>query len=324
MMKPCFVKLKFLPKELDPTTPKKSPPIERLTCVYCDSAFNDRKCLWEHMRKTHPDALRCTHKNCASYFRSDAERRQHIERVHMGDGKRQCVYCSHWTTSKNLRAHTENLHRDVAIGCNVKPNCCTFFLNTEDRNEHIKKVHFGEKIKTELSCIYCRNKYASPAALGRHVQNLHQDEAIKCSFNKCAKYFKAQLDLEKHFKQVHDQKSKRKLIQCPKCKYQTREKYHLRGHFDLKHGSESLKCPQCTSSAVYKSDYALRLHTKRVHAEKRKCPFCKVALMKITSHLRSEFCSNCAKKLPCAGLMRSHRLRCKPTARIVLPAPVCQ
>jgi hypothetical protein len=313
------VHLEIVPKERDETSgvAKKQAAPERTNCVYCDSVVGDRKSLWDHIRKVHPHALRCSHKKCASYFRSDAERRLHVERVHMGDGKRQCVYCGDWTTVKNLRAHVQTLHRDVAIGCNVRANCCNFFVSLEQRNEHIKNAHFAEKIKQQLSCIFCSNKYTTHAALANHTRKWHA-HAVKCSFNRCAKYFKSSTDLQQHFEQAHDPESK--LYQCPKCEYQTKHKYHFRGHFDLKHGFKSLKCHKCPGSTVYKSEYALQNHMQAVHSEKKKCPHCNMMLKKMHGHLRTEFCSRCNKKLLCSGLMRSHRLRCKPNPRTRLLA----
>jgi hypothetical protein len=173
----------------------------------------------------------------------------------------KCIYCGLFSKKIAFMDHVKSKHESQAIKCTYK--CREFFLTIADRNKHILEVHSNAPIILRHICIYCKNEFCSKDRLRNHVQNVHKQVCIMCSLRGCSEYFSSQSDLNNHFLEKHKEKEDAKMFKCLKCNYTTMSKWHLRGHISRIHGKDKVSCPLC--SKVFKSNFSLGIHLKKVH-----------------------------------------------------------
>jgi len=283
----------------------------RMKCVYCEAYLTDHKAQWSHMRGVHKDLLtiRCPFRHCPTYFKSQEEKQMHLDDVHHVADKVKCVYCNLAFTTSNINTHVSYAHAGVAIKCNFKLHCPTFFNSVEEREEHVKEVHLKVKGKKTFACVYCRKVFSGWPRVHGHVKRMHQDVAIKCQVFKCLRYFQSEDERDEHSKKVHSLKK----LRCPQCEYKTNNKDCFKQHVSLKHGTEQLRCEHCLEK-MYTSKLALMRHMRLIHLKKLyTCSHCKETLPthRLGIHLLSESCGNCNEILPCVGSLRQHKVQCK-------------
>jgi len=160
--------------------------------------------------------------------------------------------------SRHMKVH----HKEIAIKCNFKKHCPAYFHSLEERDKHVFEVHMEGKNLKEINCVYCEESFLVRAHLFQHVAQKHSEVEIKCSVLKCREYFRTQEDREKHFEEVHAEVENSKMYKCDLCCYKSNFKVNLKQHFDLKHGTENVKCSVCSKS--FKSKFALKIHVKNV------------------------------------------------------------
>jgi hypothetical protein len=271
-------------------------------CVYCDKVFMNRKNLCGHLAHAHKKiVVRCNYNNCFEYLKSEADRQQHLEEKHQPrENMKQCMYCDMWV--RFMPVHVSYNHKDVAIRCNYPVNCFTYFKSESDRDDHIKSVHqMQENVDLNVVCKYCGKSCPRKSFLANHIAKKHTN-IVKCEFKRCGEYFETRADCEKHFQENHLEMEKSKKIFCPECSYKTNMNHLFVQHFEIMHGKECIKCPQCPGSKkTYKSEHALQRHllyTK--HAEKLVCPHCNLSIIKsqLSNHLQSETCLICKNNFP--------------------------
>jgi uncharacterized C2H2 Zn-finger protein len=287
-----------------------------MRCIYCDKVFMNRKNLGGHMAHAHKNILlRCTYPKCSEYLKSEADHQQHLEEKHQtSETRTQCIFCDKWVQQVYLKTHVRNTHKDIAIKCNYPVNCFTYFKSESDRDDHIKSVHLQENVDLNVVCKFCGTTCSKEKSLTDHIRIKHQ-HVVKCNFSKrCGEYFETRGEYEKHFQANHLEKEKSKKILCPKCSYKTNKNHFLVQHFELMHGKERIKCPQCpASNRTYKSEQALQRHLHMIHGEKIACPHCKQSVKKryLPPHLKSETCLICKNNFPCRIKMEEHKKLCK-------------
>jgi hypothetical protein len=293
-------------------------------CKFCGAFLLNWKCAWSHMKTQHKNVIRCTYKLCPSFFKTSDEQKQHIQQVHAQENiNLQCLYCGIWCSKRYLVPHVKRKHKDIALQC-TKVNCILYFKTESERQEHLEKVHLAERRKKkekQQACFYCGISYPT-SSLHRHIHAMHSGNYVKCGIYMCQSYFRTKKELEKHFKERHEEADKQKKLHCAHCSYKTNKKPIFIQHFNYKHGTEKLRCSHCTKKSqggkYYKSKNALEIHTKRVHNGLETCQHC---MQKITNkavmkaHLLSDVCNTCDKKYLCVGLMRMHRKKCKPVKK---------
>jgi KRAB domain-containing zinc finger protein len=290
-------------------------------CIYCGKVFMNSKNLGGHMAHAHKNiVVRCNYLSCSEYLKSEADRQQHLEEKHQFDqNKKYCIYCDKWVTHQYLETHVSRCHKNVAIKCNYPVNCFTYFRSESDRDDHIKSVHLQVNVDRNVVCKFCGTTCSKEKSLALHIRKQHK-HIIKCNFsNRCGEYFETRGEYEKHFQENHLEKEKSKKILCPKCSYKTDKNHYLVQHFELMHGKERIKCPQCpASNRLYKSEQALQRHLHMIHAEKIVCPHCKQSVKKryLPPHLKSETCLICKNNFPCRIKMEEHKKLCKRKCEI--------
>jgi hypothetical protein len=291
-------------------------------CVYCDEMLADNNRLWYHVNRKHKNIkIRCIYRYCRIYFKCEADRQQHLEEKHkQRENDVKCIYCDQWVryVGEHMRTH----HQHVAIRCTYSSSCGTYFKSESDRDEHIEKVHRAVKVKQKVDCIYCGKSYSKGNSIGHHIRSMHGGVAIRCSITNCAQFFLTHEDCDKHFTEIHSEKEKLKIIECPKCSFKTDVNHSLPFHMRECHNQkEMLKCTQCPDSEkIYESRASLKYHIVLKHLENNVqiCTHCNKSMHKyqISAHLTSEFCSMCKINYLCKGTMREHKKWCKQKCKI--------
>jgi hypothetical protein len=232
-------------------------------CIYCDQWV---RYVGEHMRTHHQHvAIRCTYSNsCSTYFKSESDRDEHIEKVHRAVKVKQkvdCIYCGKSYPKRNsIRKHIALMHGDIAIRCRIR-KCAQYFVTQEDCDKHFMEIHDeNEKLKT-IVCSQCSFKTGSKNSLTHHIKEYHnKKEIFKCK--RCPdseKIFKSSESLKYHMVLEHIPNNVQKCTHCNKSIH----KYSLSTHLTSEY------CSLCKINYLCKGK--MIEHKKWC---KRKCEIC--------------------------------------------------
>ncbi|XP_059476281.1 zinc finger Y-chromosomal protein 1-like [Neocloeon triangulifer] len=230
-----------------------------------------------------------------------------------------CIYCNKNKSLSNVKGnqilvkHIKSEHRNIAIRCNFFSQCPNYFLNTDDRDEHIKKVHFKRKEVKVKVCIYCSQEFISRKNFTSHISRIHAKTFIKCKVFSCGEYFKTQSDLDFH-NLGHRALEDKKKFACEMCSYRGLSKGHLFKHIQSQHlkSKNPIKCQLCEK--VFENEFKLQRHLSYDHKFKY-CSSCgsKFTVARFERHFsKNTVCNQCGHSFKCCVLLRKHKIECNP------------
>jgi hypothetical protein len=266
-----------------------------MQCIYCKK-FICKKGFAAHMKIFHNSvAIRCEYSRlCCAYFRSEEERSKHYDEVHEGftknrvrcnickilvrasnyskhliirhkvntkiPKKEKCPYCETLVLDCLMEQHVNQNHKSIVIKCSF--NCGKFFVNEQERQEHILKFHSTNRnVKTK--CFYCGKMVKR---YPEHIQCKHSKIAIRCNYPRCVTYFHSQ-EKKMHFEERHLQLEELKQFHCSKCAFKCSAGNNFRRHVKAMHGGVETQCNLCGN--IYKSELRLRDHILNIHSNKQ-------------------------------------------------------
>jgi uncharacterized C2H2 Zn-finger protein len=152
---------------------------DKVKCPFCPALINRSK-LSSHVKKQHSvEHIKCNIRSCRTYFYSEEERNEHIQKVHVKKNKRRidkkCVYCGMIFKSYGMHHyHVNKEHSNVKVQCKVN-NCSIYFLTELERENHHREIHkqSGEKL-TSASCLQCNFTCGNKARLRVHMKRRHR------------------------------------------------------------------------------------------------------------------------------------------------------
>ncbi|XP_059478264.1 zinc finger protein 311-like [Neocloeon triangulifer] len=226
---------------------------------------------------------------------------------------KNCCYCGKnnipdWNWAK----HMQKNHADVAIRCNYLNNCSKYFKTVEERDAHVNEVHLKPKVEILSDCIYCPMKGFKRKRLCKHVKAKHRDVSIRCSYQKCALYFKTLAEMDLHFEAKHNSREKKKNFKCSICDYKAIDRRSIENHEAKNHEVlKTIKCLMCPK--IFASKIDLRTHLNHTH-NFRKCPACnlRIKISNYFTHFTKRYCRKCKASFDCLELLRKHEKNCKP------------
>ena len=239
-------------------------------CVKCLDYFCTKSELDQHFISSHNEGRLFSCKVCGKQFMSKIDRKKHIKRDHIiqgkeEDGKETCVksvcdLCGKILSTLNaLIYHKECVHGKMKkYECKT---CDTKFSTPATLRRHQVVVHEG--LMKEM-CTICGKKFGSKNGLVFHTKSVHSDERNElCKF--CGKSFKLINTLNTHIKTVHEGL---KVIGKYKCKFENCDKAfstesRLNDHISVHEGVKNHICNQCGST--YASLNGLKHHIKAIH-----------------------------------------------------------
>lgn len=219
-----------------------------------------------HVKDYHPNLVRCLYNNCAFYFKSVAERGQHLEQAHKNSrtfGRKRfcnskvadncplladkvasvvkCDVCKLTIRKDKLQSHLK-MHQPKFKKCSIK-QCDATFATKAEKQRHEEQLHDDIKIpsldKGPKRCMFCMKWYAHKR-LNAHITRQHK-EAIKCDFGiTCPKFFKSMSEKNEHFLKVHA--AGRQELKCIYCSKMVLGKVLLRSHITRKHAEIRIRC----------------------------------------------------------------------------------
>ena len=155
----------------------------------------------------------------------------------------------------DLKKHKKSLHDGVTYACKI---CQRSYSWKENLNAHMKTTHKIGKIK-EFKCIPCDLEYSNHTGLRFHKLSKHDGIQHQCT--KCDKTFSLKINLNHHFKRLHEEQLK--LIHCILCKKSFKSNGDLKKHIECVHERVKFKCEACGKSVIGKK--SLIRHVKNVH-----------------------------------------------------------
>ena len=249
-------------------------------CV-CNEGFSDKKDAVHHFMAEHKKKNSYPCRECTESLFGKQELKTHLKDVHAITVKpHQCPVCldnvRHNTTKDGLRNHMYKEHRTVQFKCDI---CESILTSKTGLEKHKMQLHSDEKIK--YTCDKCSKDYYNKNSYESHVAKHNGEPAFAC--DKCSKKFYTSYYLKTH---GYDHKNENKKLYCTQCDYSTTYRYTLKRHTRTVHSDvRPFSCNTCDST--YKTRDTLLLHTKIHTGEKpHQCKYCEKTFTQ-SKHLKN-------------------------------------
>lgn len=215
--------------------------------------------------------------------------------------KFRCFYCSEdFQKCDSLKKHTlaEHPYCDVSIksmrlrhryeGLQIKVDtsalaCKLCFEPVDSMSslfDHLKSEHKSscdESVAAHIQgfklmednyvCPYCDEVFRYFSVLLKHVSVRHTDNKYICVY--CGKSFRTNPNLRSHVIGRHDNPSREK---CEKCGLVLKSKNTLRLHTRKVHCNKRVECTECQET--FTTNYSMYVHKRDVHGIGHKCDYC--------------------------------------------------
>lgn len=254
-----------------------------LTCLYCKKTFSELSNLRRHEKSVHlgNTVVKKKKKHCpfCDAWSEEGTLGDHVKQCHPNEPMPfLCEKCDYKTfTKSNLRMHQLNQHeRNNEFMCDR----CDYVTKTNAMlQRHINHVHLQIR---NFSCDQCPKAFKDRRQLHRHLVTAHQmvfedktmesvmrgitksAAAVKAVESKCDKCdnvtFTTELDMNDHYKRVHDSDSN---IKCIHCDSHWHSSQSLNYHIYNSHKASDRYCDIC--GTFLKNSYYLERHRKQVH-----------------------------------------------------------
>ena len=278
-------------------------------CV-CNEAFDVKRDAVNHFMAVHKEKNIYPCPECSESLFGRKELKKHLKDVHdKSVDKYQCPVCLdevRHATYDGLRSHMYLVHRTVQFKCDICEIVITSKLGLE---KHKMQLHNDEKIK--YTCEKCPEAYYAKSPFENHVAKHNGEPTLVC--DQCSKKFYTADYLQKHKNTVHRSKDKR--FYCTQCEYSTGQKSGFKRHLATVHSDERpFKCNYCDSR--FKTRPGMMLHI-RIHTGEKpfKCKFCEKTFTQSDHVKRHEAiheqayrfeCNVCERKFIQGGNYRLH------------------
>ncbi|XP_040152768.1 transcription factor grauzone-like [Anopheles arabiensis] len=273
---------------------------ERLRCTVCDKVLAGEQGLKTHMQKVHGTDNTQICPTCGKEFRCLLAMKRHI-RAHLGIvtvERVQCDQCAKWFDSKlNLRNHIKGVHDGAGpIQCDecqhVSPNrraLTNHKLRTHGRKQTFECEHCGKKLNTKLtlkehmathtniplySCEFCGITFNSNANKYVHRKSKHPQEWEAMMQQKLMQRMGPAAILSESFRYA---KMSERCRLCLGSLSSTGPKLSIRDaefqeelktvfHFDIIHDTALPEhvCNECRSTVSYCHSYCLQVQANQL------------------------------------------------------------
>ncbi|XP_059476079.1 zinc finger protein 425-like isoform X2 [Neocloeon triangulifer] len=269
------------------------PKIETLSdCIYCTRKGLKNATLHKHIKLKHRDvAIRCSIRNCALYFQTQADMDSHFEAKH--------------------KTFEENKRYKCSI-CDYRANTKDFIANHEARIHKLKKL---------IKCPECPKTCISKCALRSHFDFTHKFRTcpscnLRIRISKFRKHFikrfcikcKSSFDCLELLKK-HEKNCKYGLT-CALCLKSFRKKYLLKYHMNRKHLIHNGQASNSKTSFNFHQLKGIKLIPKKMNCAHCSKPFSTKRDLK--SHLacvhnlieKNHCCNQCSEKFIVASKLK--------------------
>nr|CAH7755135.1 unnamed protein product [Callosobruchus chinensis] len=281
-------------------------------CTHCAFKTVMKAQLAHHMLKHTGDKLTCTH--CNSAFNRKLNLDDHIVRKHphliasVSSKIRECTQCTYKTTVKGSFDKHMLKHSVARITC---AHCDAVYKRKEELDEHTIKKHpdaIASVSSKIYECPHCTYKTIIKRSFAGHMLE-HPETDICSACIHCNAIFKQKSSLDDHIICKHPDfiaSVSSKIHECTHCPYKTVVKSNLVHHNMLKHpetvdSNKFILCVHCNTA--YSNKKNLDEHIIRIH------PDC---IASISSKVHQ--CGYCSFKTTVKGNFTSHMLNHSETA----------
>lgn len=123
-------------------------------CIYCKRMYPNKKCLQNHVTRSHAHKIHCNLYGCGQYFLTRTKLKDHKEQVHQNEAEKnyQCAECSFRAEFRNnFEAHWFKVHQVGNIPC---PKCEKRFKSSISLKGHLQRSHAELKL-----CKHCNESF---------------------------------------------------------------------------------------------------------------------------------------------------------------------
>ncbi|XP_077295367.1 uncharacterized protein LOC143917659 [Arctopsyche grandis] len=220
------------------TSPEGSKLKDEVICDMCNETFDNKTCLIEHINFQHmriyTGPLKC--ETCSKLFKNERALERHNVKNHINEEeeeepKHKCVVCSKEFINNDILEFHKLTHKE----------------DTRDKSPE------GSKLKDEVICDVCNEKFENKTCLIEHINFQHMriyTGPLKCET--CSKLFKNERALERHNVENHNEEGEEEEKEKEEEEEEEVYKIHMKSHPGAK---TTFKCRICPKTFLYKSVY---------------------------------------------------------------------
>lgn len=274
-------------------------------CDLCPKSYGEKSNLMRHISKAHLD-----------------EETMIIEKLDEAelDESFECKSCRKiLTTQWGLKMHERECQIKQQIRINERTELPMMLLESYQSNENVsneniedtqaeilfenqqvldddenEKLECDEEFYSELACHSCKISFKAKRYLLEHVRSLHSDGSSKFECPQCDKVFRHRSQRLRHVRKIHSKASGEnykisKQFECPICQKKFSFKNSMERHVAAIHENKrDFKCNDETCDRAFRTQYELREHFNKAHAEvKREIP-----IEQLTCDICEKICSS--------------------------------
>ena len=164
----------------------------KVICVVCKEAFNSKKSLQFHLRRSHKgEEFDVNCECCGFHFKDPVEFKKHCDFT--------CNICKKsFENSKAFYRHLIGVHD--GLKCDY---CEDVFGSLSKLKDHVSVTHEGNASAYVHMCEHCGESFKNANRLEKHVSNVHGDGVTSHMCEKCGESFDTPKDLKNHNYEKH-------------------------------------------------------------------------------------------------------------------------
>ena len=192
-------------------------------CDECDATYPVRMSLSNHKRLNHGDVLQFNCEHCVYSTTKKDHLEQHIQSVHE-QIKETCETCGkNFSKKSNLNKHMKNKHSETLQKEETKRKA-TETLETQPKRIKITQPESnddddgderdndeGNEKTNDFKCTICDTQFKELKNLNKHMKNVHEEKSMKC--NNCSYITNDVPSMQRHTESCNKRKSLQDVIE---------------------------------------------------------------------------------------------------------------
>merc|ERR1719193_1993438 len=176
----------------------------KILCIVptCGKLFSREDHMMTHYRSVHlGEKVPCSDPSCGKSFSQLGNMQRHFKTVHLEQKAFKCSTCGGvFSQAGHLKQHVEEVHLGLRPFTCEEADCGATFTRAAYLKRHILALHTAARVRHPCSYPGCSASFSRAEILKLHMMDHSGERPFPCPYESCSERFKAQWQVNKHFK----------------------------------------------------------------------------------------------------------------------------